>query len=240
MMGNKQPAIFWYIGDWFKDPEVAMCETATRAIWFDALCRMHERKQGFVKGTIKQLSRSLRCTQPELKLAIEEIENLGIGGAVMNCNNIVTITSRRKTREFKELELNRLRVNRHRKKAKHTEKKQQCNDPSSYSTSNSITSSNTNKILEGYIERINKLFNRRQSTKWKPKEIAELKKVGEIEEDDFLLIEKFYAFDHPEGADFRRRKLSTFVNNLRDEIDKARNFKPPHKHGDQYRDDKPF
>ena len=240
-MGNKQPAIFWYIGDWFKDPEVAMCETATRAIWFDALLRMHERKQGFVKGTIKQLSRMLRCSESEMNLAVEEIENLGIGGAVMDCNNIVTITSRRKTREFKDLELNRLRVNRHRRKVKKVEKKRQCNAPSSYSIANSITSSNINKdILEGYIARINKIFNRMESTQWKPKDIAELKKVGEIEEEDFLILEKFYAFNHPADKDYRRRALPTFVNNLRGEIDKAKKWVKPHEHGDGYGDDKKF
>lgn len=211
-----------------------MCETATRAIWFDALCRMHERKQGYVKGTIQQLCRMLRCSESEMKIAIEEIENLGIGGAVMDCNNIVTIKSRRKTREFKDLELNRLRVNRHRKKAKKEPVKQECNGPSSYSDAISIT--NTTNIYKG---KIGLWFNRRESTKWTKKELKALKEIGEIDDEDFETLEKYYTVDISKD-DYRRQTIATLLNNWPGELDRARNYKPPHQHGDQYEEDREF
>jgi len=113
--------------------------------------------------------------------------------------------------------------------------------PSSIAFTSTTTEESISKdILKGYIDRINQIFNRRPSTNWKPKEIKELKSVGEIEEEDFLLLEKYYAFDHPAGNDYRRQKLSTFVNNLRDEIDRAKRWKPPAQHGDNYSDDAQF
>jgi len=194
-----------------------MCQTATRAIWFDALCRMHERKQGFVKGTTDQLCRMLRCTKREMKIAIQEIENLGIGGAVMDCNNIVTITSRRKTREFKELELNRLRVNRHRRKAKCKEKKQQCNGPSSYSSPSSITSSDINI----YARRIGALFGRDEKEQFNIKELEALNKLGAIPEKHLDLIEKYYTAFIEDKKDFRRNSVLALLQNWKGERDKA-------------------
>ena len=42
MVTRKLPAIHWYTGDWMKDPRLSRCSPATRGIWADLLCAMHE------------------------------------------------------------------------------------------------------------------------------------------------------------------------------------------------------
>lgn len=165
LMGNRQPAFMWYTGDWLKDPELSMCEPATRGVWVDALCAMHERKQGFVRGSISQLCRVLRCNDTELQMAISDLQNTRAGEIVTHCNGDVTLRSRRKTREFKELEKNNLRVKRHRKSKPVTEMKRECNAASSYSSSSSISVSPSKstplplpeavkKMIEIFIENV--------------------------------------------------------------------------------------
>jgi len=70
--------------------------------------------------------------------------------------------------------------------------------------------------------RIGKLLNRREDTKWSKKEIALLKEIGEPNEEDLQLLEKFYFAEIPKDRDYRRTSLQTLLNNWNGEIDKAR------------------
>ena len=150
-MGNRQPAFMHYIGDWFKDPELSMCEPATRGIWFDALNRMHERKAGFIKGTPRQLSRLVRCSEEQLIEAVEELRNTGTADIVTFCNKEIMIRSRRKTREFKDLESNRLRVKKHRNSKVEIPVKQNCNDTSSIAVTSSITNTKKREVAQDLV-----------------------------------------------------------------------------------------
>lgn len=72
--------------------------------------------------------------------------------------------------------------------------------------------------------RINKLFNRRDTTAWSPKETTRLKEISkrpgvleELEE-----IEKLYN----SGYQYRRRDIITFLNNFTTELDRSRSQAP--------------
>jgi hypothetical protein len=66
-------------------------------------------------------------------------------------------------------------------------------------------------------------FNRRSSTPWSEKEIKAWRKVGKAP-DDLDLLRRYYTAEIPEGNDYRRKDLSTLLNNWSGEIDRARRF----------------
>lgn len=91
----KQPAFQFYTGDWKKDPELSMCSPATRGIWMDAMCAMHDAGgTGQITGTPEQLARICRCSTAEMVCAIEEISATKTGN-VTKRDGIVTLTNRR-------------------------------------------------------------------------------------------------------------------------------------------------
>ena len=50
-----------------------MCSPATRGIWMDFICCMHDANVGQLIGTPEQLCRIARCNVAEVKLAIDEL-----------------------------------------------------------------------------------------------------------------------------------------------------------------------
>jgi hypothetical protein len=70
--------------------------------------------------------------------------------------------------------------------------------------------------------RIAKLFGRKLTTEWSPKEIKAFKLL-KPELDDLALIEVYYEFERKKGGDgWHRRDLQTFLNNYLGELDRAR------------------
>jgi hypothetical protein len=99
-MGDKVPYIPFYTGDWLKDPKLSMCSPATRGIWVDAVCAMHESdRSGSLTGTPDQLARVLRCTPSDLHPAIAELISTGAAD-VREHNGFVTLINRRMKREY--------------------------------------------------------------------------------------------------------------------------------------------
>jgi len=138
---NKVPAMMWYVGDWFKDPCVSICSPATRGIWFDALCRMHDLRRGTLTGTPDQLARALRCTVTDFHAAMRELQTTETG-VVRESNGVLTLVSRRLQREQKAREDGALRFKRHYKKQSLTQIKRESNanlTPSSSSASSSAS-----------------------------------------------------------------------------------------------------
>ena len=74
--------------------------------------------------------------------------------------------------------------------------------------------------------RLDKLFGRRIATRWDKKELAALKSIEPIAEDEFQAVEQYYSVRLPEQSDYRRRDLKTLLNNWNGEVDRARKFKP--------------
>jgi uncharacterized protein YdaU (DUF1376 family) len=76
-------------------------------------------------------------------------------------------------------------------------------------------------------QRLNRIFRRRDSTPWSHKERKAFKALGEISSEDLDRLERYYTARLPEGKDYRRRDLTTLLNNFHGEVDRARNFKEP-------------
>jgi len=63
----KLPAFQFYPGDWLKDAALARCTPATRGVWMDLLCAMHDlNRSGELRGTADQLARLARCQTVDL------------------------------------------------------------------------------------------------------------------------------------------------------------------------------
>ncbi|MFH1574259.1 MAG: hypothetical protein ABIG68_09765 [Acidobacteriota bacterium] len=112
----KEPGFYLYTGDWKKDPQLSMCSPAARGIWIDLLCAMHDSgRVGKLTGSIDQLSVLGRCSPSVLVLALTELATSGAADVAQHYN-LVTITSRRMSREAKVRESARKRMKKHRAK----------------------------------------------------------------------------------------------------------------------------
>lgn len=137
----KFPSFQFYPGDWMKDPKLGLCSPATRGIWIDCLCAMHESDpRGIIEGSADQLARLLRASSSDVQSAVDEL--LATGAATVTLRNgKITLTNRRMVKEAKEREANRLRQDRHRKKRNSNENVTlHSSSSSSSSSSNPVTS----------------------------------------------------------------------------------------------------
>ena len=98
-----KPAFQLYPGDWAKDPYLSQCEPATRGIWIDLICAMYNKPDtnGVLTGTARQLSRIGRCTEDELTVAVEELQETG-AGVVEYIDDKIIISCRRVTRDLEK------------------------------------------------------------------------------------------------------------------------------------------
>ncbi len=153
---GKRPAFLLYTGDWLKDPQLGQCSPATRGIWIDLLCLIHEVNDGGkISGTPKSLARICRSTEAEMMLAIQELQatksadvdglNITCNANVMQSNSHVTVICRRMRRDSKDRESNRIRVERHRSKVVSNEN---VTPPSSSSVTSSVTKNINTPILK--------------------------------------------------------------------------------------------
>lgn len=90
----KQPYLALYTGDWKKDPELSLCSPATRGIWIDLLCSIHDGHIGQVTGTPQQLARTCRCDVAEMDHALHELADTGTAN-VQQRDGTYTVLCRR-------------------------------------------------------------------------------------------------------------------------------------------------
>lgn len=77
-MPKKLPYIPFYTGDWLKDPALTICTPATRGVWIDLLCAMHDLNQsGELCGTAEQFARIARCSAVEITHAMSDLQTTG-------------------------------------------------------------------------------------------------------------------------------------------------------------------
>jgi len=103
-----------------KDPDLRKCSEATRGIWIDFLCAMHEAdRSGLITGTLEQLARVSRSTTVTLDQALNELSTSG-AAQITRRKGIITVQNRRMVRESHMRENARLRKQnqRHRKKSR--------------------------------------------------------------------------------------------------------------------------
>lgn len=110
----KFPWMQFFCGDWLKDPRLSLCSPATRGVWIDLLCAMHENNRvGELRGTHEQLARIARCLPVDLAHALTELQTTEAAD-VTERNSVVTVTNRRMKRESKGRIDNTLRQQRKR------------------------------------------------------------------------------------------------------------------------------
>lgn len=113
----KFPYMQFYTGDWIKDPKLSRCSEATRGIYMDAICAMHEDdRSGTLSGTPDVLSRLLRCPPAAVHSAATELKATGAADVIFR-NGVITITNRRMHREYLERLKTRERVAKFRRNA---------------------------------------------------------------------------------------------------------------------------
>jgi hypothetical protein len=114
---SKLPAFQLYTGDWLKDPSLSMCSPATRGIWIDLICAMHENdRSGEIIGTPQQLSRICRCSEEEMAAALAELEGTN-AGHVTECPPNVLVRCRRMYRNSEVRKTERVKKSRQRSKS---------------------------------------------------------------------------------------------------------------------------
>ncbi len=103
---KKQPYMPFYTGDWLKDPRLSLCSPATRGVWIDLICALHELPTGGqVTGTPDQLARLCRCTVSDMHSAISELHTTQAAD-INEREGVYSIVCRRLR---KEAEISRLR-----------------------------------------------------------------------------------------------------------------------------------
>lgn len=108
---------------WMGDTELSKCSSATRGVWIDLLCAMHQSgRSGELRGTTDQIARLARCSTAELTQALTELQTTGTADVTFR-NNDVTVINRLMKREAKARKDTALRVKKHRSNEDVTEKK---------------------------------------------------------------------------------------------------------------------
>lgn len=195
---SNQPYLPLYTGDWMKDPKLSFCSPATRGIWIDLLCAMHELgRAGELRGTTEQLARLARCLPAELEAALTDLQSTD-AASVEQRNGIWTVVCRRMKKAADISHIRSIAASKSRAKPEQ----------------------NTEYDLKLKL-RLGDLFKRRHSTPWSEKEEASLARLR-IDEEDLALVEKYYRKEMPKDRDYRRRDLFTLLNNWQGEVDRAK------------------
>ena len=113
--------------DDMKDSALSMCSPATRGIWFDLLCVLHELgRSGQVTCTPEQFCRVCRCTSAEFVAAIAELRTTQVA-ETHERGGSVTVVSKRMQVKHRQRVLAAERVRRHRCNAQVTPVKRSSN-----------------------------------------------------------------------------------------------------------------
>lgn len=95
---GKAPALSFCTVDWLSDAELSLCSPATRGIWMDLLCRMHDAgRSGEVRGNLKQLAVLARCLPSEAEAALADLADTGAAD-VSEKGGVYTVRNRRMNR----------------------------------------------------------------------------------------------------------------------------------------------
>ncbi len=242
---SKLPAFQFYPGDWRKDVGVQSLDYEARGIWFEILCLMHESER---RGVLtlngrsmpdEALSRLLGITLDLLKQNLSKIEAHGVasredGTGALVCRRMVRDENLRKVRS----DAGKQGGNPNLLKQNQTTPVKQKPTPS-VSSSSSVSSSDNNhgasplppekkEFPKSAIQRrVEKLFNRRETTVWDGQEKRAWDKsktaITATAEEDFALLEWFYSLPSSEET-YRRHDLGALLNNWNTEIDRARRY----------------
>ena len=113
----KQQADQFEWGDWLNDVELQSASAATRGIWMNLLCRMwFSKEQGRITIKATEMSRFCNANVQEIAAFVTEIVTLKFGDAKRETDGSVTFICRRMFRRWRQREMARKRVKKHRMK----------------------------------------------------------------------------------------------------------------------------
>lgn len=137
--------IKFFVGDWRRDPKVAMLSASGRGVWLEMILTMHDLADFKIEGTIREIARMCHLDMAEVQSALQELERHEVAEVEWRNDSvtgdaIVTVVSRRLEREEKTRSDARERQKKYREK-----KKSQENNTIVPSDSDSDSDSNKNK-----------------------------------------------------------------------------------------------
>lgn len=96
---NCRPHIQFNVVAWLSDPQLSQCCAATRGVWIDLICRLHElQKGGQITANVQQIARLCRSTEAEINAALAELQTTGTAD-VSEIDGLYTIICRRMKKE---------------------------------------------------------------------------------------------------------------------------------------------
>lgn len=233
---SKRPSFQFYPGDYLRDAGLRSCSVGARGLWMDMICHMHDgNPYGYLKVGGKVilpmvLARMVGASTKEVEAWLQEL----LEASVYSVDSDGCIYSRRMIRD-EEVRAKRALggvlggnpVLTHKVGSKVNLNGNHRPTPSVFSLQSS--SSDTPKVPEehaGYRLRLGKIFGRRDSTPWSPKELKSFRQTlpgREGYEDELSSIERFYSLEeNPQRPLYRRKELLTLLNNWQGEIDRSR------------------
>jgi len=114
---------WWFKFDWEEwrgDTDLGRCSLESQGFWIRCICAMHAAEVAELAGTPHELARLIGCFPDELMRCLLELKKNNAADVIIG-NGFVSVVSRRRQRELKAKEYNRLQVQAHRQKVK-------CND----------------------------------------------------------------------------------------------------------------
>jgi uncharacterized phage protein (TIGR02220 family) len=101
--------------EWLNDEELSACNLEAQGFWIKCVCLMYRADTDTLTGSIDDLRRRLGVLPEELTRCCQELKRTNAATVTFG-NGVVTIVSRRRTKELNLKEANRLKVERHRQK----------------------------------------------------------------------------------------------------------------------------
>lgn len=102
--------------DWLNDEDLSACSLETQGLWLRCICLMYRSDTAELTGSLEQLRRKLGVLPEELTRCLHDLKSNNAANVRFG-NGDVSILSRRRQREVKAKENNRLYVAKHREKA---------------------------------------------------------------------------------------------------------------------------
>ena len=142
--------IKFFVGDWRRDPKVAMLSASGRGAWLEMILTMHDLADYKIEGTVREIARMCHLDMAEVQSALQELERHEVAEVEWRNDSvtgeaIVTVVSRRLEREEKTRSDARERQKKYRQK-----KKSQKNNTIVPSDSDSDSDSDKNKKEKEY------------------------------------------------------------------------------------------
>lgn len=230
-----RPSFQFYPADFMRD--VDDLSPAARGAWISLLCKMHwSRPRGQYRSDMKGLARIMGTTADHAEALIREIKQREVCDLVYHEDATVTVTNRRMSREEKERESTRCRVEEYRKRKSNEKVTPPSSSSSSSSEQNTLSGSSPDPPpLNGKKEAVEVLdfLNQKANRHYRPSEtnlkfiqarlrsgatVAQCKQVIALKARKWLLDPKMSEYLRPATL-FNATKFEQYIGELLIHVD---------------------